>query len=323
MTMRLSIVGNSVCIPRTLITNGELEERFGLEKGFIKEHTGIETRSSFNEISLKEIYPKVAVDAVKTSGLEKIESLVIAKDFYERDISGVYEAIKTSLYSEGIELSEKDPIILSNCSAGASAIGKAAKSEKNSCLIVAVSKLQDLVNSEDIGSSILWGDGAAAIVLDKLNGDSMLVYHNEEKSPSLQALNILKDSSDRFYCKMDGHSVIRYVLKTIPSLIEKGLNETGLTAKDISCFIFHQANGKILDTLAKHLKIDEGKILKNAPYYGNTGVASPFITYDQALKSKKIREGDYFAFVTFGAEECGKGMQSDIAIFRKGSTSKL
>ncbi len=317
--IKANIIGSSSYLPKKVIRSNYLEEMFELEKGYIESRTGITERRSFDNLNLEEIYSDIAIDALKNSGLKSIDSIVVGKDFVERDATKVYEFLKKSLGKEGINIC-KNYYMLSNCPGSVSAIGKESKriekGEINNSLIISVGKATDLINKKDIKFSVLVGDGSGAIVLGKSLNESGLIYFNETRDKSLDYLKVIKDKK-RFYCEMNGRGVTSYVLKNVPPLINKGLSEVGLNLKDIDYFIFHQANGKMLDLLTDRIAVSKKKVVKNTDKYGNTGIASPLITYDELRKSNKIKKGMHYLLASFGLGTDGKGMQANIAIFRE------
>lgn len=100
----------------------------------------------------------------------------------------------------------------------------------------------------------------------------------------------------------------------MPEVIEKALFNAQLTTDDIDWLILHQANQRIIDSVAKRLKIPGEKVIANLDEYGNTSAASIPLALDEAVRQGKIKPGDIVASSGFGA-----GLTWGAAVFRWGS----
>jgi 3-oxoacyl-[acyl-carrier-protein] synthase-3 len=82
-------------------------------------------------------------------------------------------------------------------------------------------------------------------------------------------------------------------------------------------FVLHQANKHLVDAIAERLHIPNDKVFDTVSRYGNTGVASPLITYHEAMQQERIRPGDYYVIAGFGRQADGNGMQTEVLVFRE------
>nr|MDJ0648588.1 3-oxoacyl-[acyl-carrier-protein] synthase III C-terminal domain-containing protein [Xenococcaceae cyanobacterium MO_188.B19] len=94
---------------------------------------------------------------------------------------------------------------------------------------------------------------------------------------------------------------------------EKAMFQAGLTSEDIDWLLLHQANQRIMDAVAKRLKLPSEKVLSKIAYYGNTSAASIPLTLDAAVREGKVKPGDTIAASGFGA-----GLTWSSAIFKWG-----
>ncbi|WP_286186530.1 3-oxoacyl-[acyl-carrier-protein] synthase III C-terminal domain-containing protein, partial [Geitlerinema sp. P-1104] len=104
-----------------------------------------------------------------------------------------------------------------------------------------------------------------------------------------------------------------FAVKKVPEAVEKALFRSGLTTEDIDWLLLHQANQRILDAVAKRLKIPAEKVLTNLANYGNTSAASIPLALNEAVRSQQIQPGDTIAASGFGA-----GLTWGSAVFRWG-----
>ena len=100
---------------------------------------------------------------------------------------------------------------------------------------------------------------------------------------------------------MDGREVFKSAVRIMQEKALDVLDLCGVRAEEISLLIPHQANIRIIETVAKRLKLPSEKVYVNIENYGNTSSASIPIALDEALHSGKIKSGDYVLLVAFGA----------------------
>ena len=99
----------------------------------------------------------------------------------------------------------------------------------------------------------------------------------------------------------DGKTVFKYAVKGMADVSEKILSRNNLTGQDISLFIPHQANKRIIDSAANRCGISEEKVLINIDKYGNTTAGTIPIAINEAVKDNRIKDGDYILLASFGA----------------------
>jgi 3-oxoacyl-[acyl-carrier-protein] synthase-3 len=112
---------------------------------------------------------------------------------------------------------------------------------------------------------------------------------------------------------MAGKDVYKFAVTRVPETIEKSLFRADLTTEDIDWLLLHQANQRIVDAVAKRLKIPINRTLGNLSEYGNTSAASIPLALDEAVRSGRVQPGDTIAASGFGA-----GLSWGSAIFRWG-----
>jgi 3-oxoacyl-[acyl-carrier-protein] synthase III len=180
-------------------------------------------------------------------------------------------------------------------------------------LVVGCETLTSITNYKDRGTCILFGDGAGASVLTRVdqpgvgilathigaNGDftDLLCVRAGGSRTPLTPENIHGD--DRFLY-MNGSEIFKHAVRFMQGAAEKVIAEAGVKHEDIALFIPHQANIRIIDSLAKRLSIPEDKLFVNIQNYGNTSAASIPIGMVEAKQQGRIKEGDLVLMVSFG-----------------------
>jgi 3-oxoacyl-[acyl-carrier-protein] synthase-3 len=192
-------------------------------------------------------------------------------------------------------------------------------------LVVASEALSRFIDWKDRTTCVLFGDGAGAVVLqpsDKPTGLLSFVLGSHgvgEDLIKLPAGGSRVPATDatvaqrEHYIKMNGQEVYRFAVRILGDSAIEALDKAGLSYEDISLFIPHQANTRIIDSVAKRLELDTDKVYMNIANYGNTSAASIPIALCEAVDGGRVKAGDNLLFVAFGA-----GLTSAAAVVKWG-----
>jgi 3-oxoacyl-[acyl-carrier-protein] synthase III len=110
---------------------------------------------------------------------------------------------------------------------------------------------------------------------------------------------------------MNGQEVYKFATREVPRVLEEALESAGMTVDQIDHLLLHQANIRIMETVAKRLGIPMEKVITNLSEYGNTSAASIPLALDEAVRAGKVKKGDVVACAGFGA-----GLSWGAAIFK-------
>lgn len=178
-------------------------------------------------------------------------------------------------------------------------------------LVIGAENLSARTNWQDRNTCVLFGDGAGACLLtgndqgrgilaSKLYADGRLweLLHMDS-APSLNP-DLCYQQSDGPFIKMAGKDVFRYAVRAMAEAITVVLEKESLTIADISLVVPHQANIRILKSLADHLRVPLEKIYINVHKYGNTSAATVPIAMDEANREGRLQQGDLLLICTFG-----------------------
>ncbi len=183
-------------------------------------------------------------------------------------------------------------------------------------LVVSAEALSRFTDFEDRGTCILFGDGAAAAVIessDKLyssflasdgSGARKLFARNCHVAPEVK---VESDFDDGFPEKpihklyQDGREVYKFAVKALPHAFDSAAEKIGLTSSDMDWFIPHQANIRIIETAAKNLHISTDKFIVTVDHHGNTSSASIPLALCEAIEKGDVKRGQKLALIGFGA----------------------
>ena len=102
------------------------------------------------------------------------------------------------------------------------------------------------------------------------------------------------------YLRMNGREIYRFAVSKFREVIEEALEATGLTADQISQFVCHQSNVRIINASKQRLGLPDEKVYINIDRFGNTSAGSVGLCLDELWRAGKIKRGDYVLFVAFG-----------------------
>jgi 3-oxoacyl-[acyl-carrier-protein] synthase III len=192
-------------------------------------------------------------------------------------------------------------------------------------LVIGVELLSRLINWEDRGTCVLFGDGAGATVLSRAEPKDISRFIDAEISADGTHYDLLMQPAggsripasiesvekNQHTIYMEGNKIFKQAVRSMYEVSETVLKRNHLDVKSIDWLITHQANMRIIESLGKKLKIDPEKVIVNIEKYANTSSATIPTALDEAVRNGKIRHGDIVLTAAFGA-----GLTSGSLLFR-------
>lgn len=177
-------------------------------------------------------------------------------------------------------------------------------------LAIGVERLSEITDPTDRGTAFIFADGAGAAVIgpSEVEGIGPVVwgadgskydYIRQKQSWS----DVLKmEKALMPHLRMDGNPVFRWASFEMAKIASEALDRAGITVDDLDVFVPHQANMRIIDAMARTLKLPERVVIaRDVAYQGNTSAASVPLAADALLRSGEAKSGDIALFVAFGA----------------------
>jgi 3-oxoacyl-[acyl-carrier-protein] synthase-3 len=168
-------------------------------------------------------------------------------------------------------------------------------------LVVGAETMTRIVDPGDRSTSVLFGDGAGACVLQAAGNDEAAGLLSWELGCDGAAARILEIPAGERYIKMEGSEVFRRAVRVVVSSAEAALEQAGLTAADVDRFVPHQANARIVAAAGSRLGIPADRTELNVDRYGNTSAASIPIALAEAAEAGRLLDGDVVLLSGFGA----------------------
>jgi len=304
-------------VPSKIMTNQDFEKIIDTSDEWITKRTGIKERrlAQDNEAS-SDLGVKAAKQAIKRANIDKSEiDLVICAtvtpDFLCMPATACLIASKLNLPN----------VMAFDVSAACTgfvyilSIAKAfiESGMKKNVLIVGAEKYSSILNYEDRGTCFIFGDGAgAAIISATQNKDEAIIdihcssdgtYEDLIKTAGGGSKNPCSQEvlDNKMACiSMKGNETFKLAVKTMTSDVQEMMKRHNLSNADITHFIPHQANYRIIKAVGEALKLKEEQIVVTVDKYGNTSAASIPMAMNYAFEQGKIKVGDTILFDAFG-----------------------
>lgn len=320
-------LGTGSYLPERVVTNEDLAQMMDTSDEWIVTRSGIRERHWVTgTTSTSDLALKAAQNALKASGLDaqKLDAILLATLSPDHDFPGTACFLQQKLGVPGIPAID----IRQQCSGFLYALSVADHfirlgTYKNILVVGAEvhSKGLDLT-TEGRDVSVLFGDGAGAVVLTAddrndfkksdsqifsvhLHADGSFAKELWVEAPSMTyakdrlSPEILKEK--RHFPQMNGKTVFLNAVRRMPEAVLEALSKNSVEIDEIDLFIFHQANLRINEMVAKQLKIPENKVFNTIQKFGNTTAATIPIGLDEAVKCGRLKKGDLVVSAAFGS----------------------
>ena len=299
----IEIVATARALPGRCVTNEELSQTVDTSDQWIRTRTGIGQRYRCEEETTAGMAIEAAKKAVEKSGIDKNEIGVVLVATTTPEYAFPSTAC---LVQQALELKEDIMSFDINAACAGFLYGLGIvrsmlqNSPKTYALVIGSEHLSKIINYEDRGSCILFGDGAGAAIVKSSSKD---FYHKGFTRGNKEFLycNGLGSKESDFYIHMEGNQVFRFAVSAIEDGVEGILTEAGLTMNDIDYVVCHQANDRIISHVEKKYKDYSAVFYKNIEFYGNTSAASIPICLDEMGEKGLLKEGMKILMVGFGA----------------------
>ena len=325
----IAITGCGSAAPEAVLTNEHLAQMVATSDEWINTRTGMSNRhiASATE-SLSQLSAVAAKNAIAMAGITATDiDLIILATSTPDDLFGSACKIQGLIGATNAVAFDLGAACSGFIFALITASGFIRTGVYKNVLIIGADILSRWVDWSDRSSCVLFGDGAGAMVCQGIDrGDHLLsfgMYSNGSQNDSLNlnyysqskplVENITAQYGSYQPITMNGREVYRFAVAKVPEAISKAMFQANLTADDIDWLLLHQANQRIMDAVAKRLKIPTEKILSNVAEYGNTSAASIPLALDAAVRDGKVQPGHIIAASGFGA-----GLTWGAAIFKWG-----
>ncbi len=320
MKEKAIIVGTGSYLPERVLSNADLEKMVETSDEWIVSRTGMKERriAAADEFS-SHMGEEASRRALAAAGIEPgaVQMVICATTTPDHAFPSTACLIQGRLGMTGAAALDIQAACSGFIYALSLAKGWIEAGLYETVLVVAAEKISSLVNYKDRNTCVLFGDGAAAAVVraakpgvgrgllvnetclgaDGLLSELVMVPAGGSAAPASQATV----EAGLHYLKMDGKEVFKHAVRRMEGASKECLDRMGLKEGEISWYVPHQANMRIIEAIAKRFQVPMEKVYLTIQKYGNTSASSLGITLDELLRNEKLVDGEHLLLTAFGA----------------------
>ncbi|MCC5932736.1 MAG: ketoacyl-ACP synthase III [Candidatus Cyclonatronum sp.] len=311
------LTGYGKYIPETVVTNADLSARIDTTDEWITERTGIKERHMVSDDEhCSDLATKAAQAAMDKAGItaDEVDLIIVATSSPDYLTPPVSSQVQHNLGAQNAGAF----VMVVGCTGFVYSLVTADQfirsGQYRNIVVVGVEVITRNVDWNDRNTCVLFGDGAAAVVIQRCEeeGKGMLAHHLGSDGSGAEHI-IQVSGGSRYsttherldqglqYLKMNGREVFKFATVKMGEALKIVLDQTGYTTADIDLFIPHQANARIIEFASRQAGLPQEKVFVNVNRYGNTSAASVPIALTEAFEENRLKEGDLLAMVAFGS----------------------
>ncbi|NDF14420.1 ketoacyl-ACP synthase III [bacterium] len=324
--LRSKILSTGMYVPPRVVTNNDLAKVMDTSDEWIRQRTGIEQRYWVDAVTnTSDLALRASEIAIKNANLDKagIEMIILATLSPDHEFPGTACFLQKKLGLPGIPALD----VRQQCTGFIYSLSIADQFIRNgvykNILVVGAEVHSKGLEQSDRGRdvSVLFGDGAGAVVLaateitdpktdshilsTHLHADGSFAEELWTPAPgtgnSAERVGAVEVAEGLHYPKMNGKTVFMHAVKRMPEALVEALDHNKVRPEEVDLFVFHQANLRINDMIAKQFQIPDNKVFNTIQKYANTTAATIPIGLDEAVRAGKLKKGMLVASAAFGS----------------------
>jgi len=312
---RAKIVGVGAYAPKRILSNADLEKMVDTNDAWIVQRSGIRERHIADETeATSDLALKAAQQAIERANLvpEDIEFIAVGTTTPDMIFPSVGNILQHRLGCKRIGSID----MLAACAGSIYSLSIGAQfiqtGKYRRVLCVGAETLSKITDFTDRGTCVLLADAAGAAVLEAYDGDRGIIDFDLYSDGQYWDLLYMPGGGSRHpatretvdarmhYAKMKGSEVFKVAVRMFAECTERILTRNGVTAADVSLFVPHQANLRIIEAAVKRVGLPMERVFVNVDRYGNTGAASVYVALEEAVGSGRVKPGDLVLLAAFG-----------------------
>ncbi len=311
------ILGTGSYVPERVLSNADLEKMVDTSDQWIRERTGISERrvakadEATSHLSIHAANQALEAAEVRAEDIDLIIVTTLTPDTMCPAAACWLQAHIGAHRAAAFDLNAACTGFVYGLQA-ADAYIRSGMMKK--VLLVSADVMTRVTNWEDRGTCVLWGDGAGAVVLGASENGTRGVMDSKVYSDGKAGeLIVVPGGGSRFapmtpddvhnkehLLQMRGQETFKTAVRYFLEVCNETLERSGLTLDDVDVFIPHQANLRIIEAVAKRLKLSMDKVVITINKYGNMSAATIPVALDESVREGKIRSGDNVLMAAFG-----------------------
>ncbi len=315
----VKITGTGSCLPSKVLTNLDLTKIVDTTDEWITTRTGIkERRLVEGTAATSDLSIEAARQALQAADIppQQLDAIIVATCTPDHLFPSVGCLVQKALGATNAAAFDLSAACSGFVYALAVAKGLMESGLHKKVLVIGADVLSRFTDWSDRATCVLFGDGAGAMVLEAVD--------DEAETPRLLAVDLGADgtqtdilqipgggsrhpipkegfSENPPYIRMDGKEVYRHAVTRMIQTAERALAKAGKAPADLALLIPHQANLRIIESIAKRMSVPMEKVFLNIHKYGNMSAATTIVALDEARRLNQLKPGDLVELIAFGA----------------------
>ena len=306
--IRSVVKGVGSYLPERILSNAELSETVETSDQWIRERTGIGQRHIVAEDQYtSDLGLAAAQAALKDAGMtaDDIDLIVVSTTTPDYTFPSTATIIQQKLgikHGAAFDLQA----VCSGFIYGVNVVDSLLRTGTGkNALLIGAETFSRILDWEDRTTCVLFGDGGGAVVMSAEEGGesgilSTFIRSNGEHRELLYVDGGPSKTQTVGHVRMVGNQVFKHAVKDISKAMEECAEGAGIPISDVDWFVPHQANQRILNGVARRLKLDPEQVISTVEFHANTSAASVPLAMDTAVKDGRIKRGDLVMLEAFG-----------------------
>ena len=305
------ITGTGSYLPERIMTNADMEKVVDTTDQWIQERTGIKQRHiAADDQTTCDLAEQASLKAIEAAGINKedIDLIIIATTTPDQVFPSTACLLQKKLDIHGCAAFDVQAV----CTGFVYALGIAdnfIKAGTAKCaLVVGAETLSRILDWNDRGTCVLFGDGAGAVIVQASDEPGILSSHLHADGAYEHLLSVpngISKNQARFreegaHITMKGNEVFKMAVNTLGRIVDETLDHNQMQKSDIDWLVPHQANIRIINATGKKLGLNPDHVVVTVDKHGNTSAASVPLALDVAVREGRIKEGEMVMLEAFG-----------------------
>ncbi|MGH3346217.1 MAG: beta-ketoacyl-ACP synthase III [Nocardioides sp.] len=312
-----AILGIGAYRPSRVIPNSEVVDAIDSSDEWIQQRSGIKQRRwATPDETVQLMSVAAAREAIERAGIvpAQVDCVVVATVTHLLQTPAIATAIAHELGTENAAAFDISAACAGFCHGVSLAADMVRGGSAGHVLVIGVERLSDLTDLYDRGTAFIFADGAGAAIVGPSetpaigpvvwgsDGEQYDLIRQKEDWRDVVGTPAVPGSGVMPHLVMEGNPVFRWASFAMAKVGQQALDRAGVSAEDLDVFVPHQANMRIIDAMARSMKLPEGvKIARDIAEQGNTSAASIPLALHRMIEEGEARSGDVALLIAFGA----------------------
>lgn len=308
---QLKIISAMKYVPERVVTNDELATMMDTNDEWIFSRTGIHRRHVVTDENTSDLAIMVAKRLLEQTQIaaESLDFIIVgtmSPDTLSPSVAARVQGAIGATNAFATDLNAACTGLVYSMSFASALL--ATRYQRG--MVIGAEVLSKLLDWQDRTVSVLFGDGAAGVIVERTTeaigylGESLRTYGAQGDALTAGAFANTNLTGEITladpYFHMDGRAVYNFATREVPVVLNEAMEKSGVTADEVDLFLLHQANSRIIDSIAKRMKQPIEKFPMNMVEYGNTSAASIGLLLAELWEAGRIQPGMKIAIAGFG-----------------------